>query len=216
MYPRLSDHVYVADVDGDLVFLDARANAYYCIARSETAPVRAVLAGAPAPADDPRIEPLIASGLLEMAETARVWTGVQHRTPYADFHLLGVADRPMGVRAWLGLAAAAVTGWRARLWPKPVKWLTRRRAAPNQIPVTRAATIALEFDRLRPLVFGSGGCLVSSIMLLEYLRRHGIDADWVFGVRTFPFDAHCWVEFEGVVLNDVAEHVGWFTPIAAS
>jgi hypothetical protein len=36
----------------------------------------------------------------------------------------------------------------------------------------------------------------------------------VFGVRTHPFEAHCWLEKDRVILDDTVEHVRWFTPIA--
>ncbi len=74
----------------------------------------------------------------------------------------------------------------------------------------------MQLDRLRPLIPRSGLCVPSSMLLLCYLRRHGIHAQWVFGVQTFPFEAHCWVEYDGVVLNDTLEHVCWYTPIAAA
>ena len=33
------------------------------------------------------------------------------------------------------------------------------------------------------------------------------------GVQLHPFLAHAWVELDGAVLNDVAEHVAQFTPV---
>ena len=43
------------------------------------------------------------------------------------------------------------------------------------------------------------------------LRRDGgIPAELVLGVRTFPFEAHAWVELDGRVLNDDLDHVGRF------
>ena len=45
------------------------------------------------------------------------------------------------------------------------------------------------------------------------LRRHGHDARWVFGVRTWPFRAHCWLQRGEVVLDDDLETLVPLTPI---
>ena len=55
--------------------------------------------------------------------------------------------------------------------------------------------------------------LYDSLALLEYLARYGIYADWVFGVQTRPFAAHCWVQHGDIVFNDTVEHVSGYTPI---
>jgi hypothetical protein len=34
-------------------------------------------------------------------------------------------------------------------------------------------------------------------------------------VQTVPFEAHSWLQFNGVVLDDRAEHVAWLKPILA-
>lgn len=47
-------------------------------------------------------------------------------------------------------------------------------------------------------------CLLESLVLLWVLRRAGIEAELLLGVRTIlgPFEAHAWVEYDGIVLND--------------
>jgi hypothetical protein len=70
------------------------------------------------------------------------------------------------------------------------------------------------FDRLRPLFFSArDACLLESLALLEFLAGHDLHPDWVFGVRTRPFAAHCWVQYGDAVCNDVVERVCRFTPI---
>lgn len=56
-------------------------------------------------------------------------------------------------------------------------------------------------------------CLVRSFLLLRFLRRAGRDAQWVFGVRTWPFVAHCWLQVGDCVLDDERERLAAFTPI---
>ena len=50
-------------------------------------------------------------------------------------------------------------------------------------------------------------CLQQSLVLWWLLRRQGIETDIRIGVRkeTSPFEAHAWVEYLGLVLNDSAD-----------
>ncbi|MBA4090126.1 MAG: hypothetical protein C0494_05970 [Sphingobium sp.] len=61
-----------------------------------------------------------------------------------------------------------------------------------------------------------GRCLSNSIALRRRLQRYGHRATLVFGVRLFPFEAHCWLQRGVTVLNDHHEHVAQFTPVLAA
>jgi hypothetical protein len=58
-------------------------------------------------------------------------------------------------------------------------------------------------------------CLVRSFMLMRFLTRAGADARLVFGVRTWPFGAHCWVQAGDQVLDDYADRLVGYSPIMA-
>lgn len=45
-------------------------------------------------------------------------------------------------------------------------------------------------------------CLQRSAVAACLLKRYGIKADLVIGVRQMPFKAHAWVEVDGQVVND--------------
>lgn len=45
-------------------------------------------------------------------------------------------------------------------------------------------------------------CLQRSAATSCLLRRYGIPAEMVIGIRQLPFQAHAWVEVEGQVVND--------------
>ena len=69
---------------------------------------------------------------------------------------------------------------------------------------------------LRPLLFtAKDACLFDALALSNYLARYRIFATWVFGVQTGPFAAHCWLQHEGVVLNDTPDNVRRYAPILA-
>lgn len=57
-------------------------------------------------------------------------------------------------------------------------------------------------------------CLPSSFVAASFLTSIGFDCDIVFGVRSHPFGAHCWIERAGTVLDDELDRVRAFTPIA--
>jgi hypothetical protein len=58
---------------------------------------------------------------------------------------------------------------------------------------------------------GRALCLEQSLALYYLLRRQGVGVRYCQGVQAYPFAAHAWVEYRGEPINDVAEHVKWFT-----
>lgn len=50
-------------------------------------------------------------------------------------------------------------------------------------------------------------CLVRSFVLARLLQRCGQGCTWCIGVRTWPFAAHCWLEYAGVALDDRPERL---------
>ena len=60
---------------------------------------------------------------------------------------------------------------------------------------------------------GRAACLERSLMLYWWLRRAGVPVQFRMGAQLYPFLAHAWVERDGRVINDVAEHVKLFRPI---
>lgn len=91
------------------------------------------------------------------------------------------------------------------------------RAEPAPAPIFSASLAAAvdHYHRWAPIAPLPGKCLVRSFLLLKSLRRQGLDATWVFGVRTWPFHAHCWLQVEDVVLDDHHERIGAYTPLMA-
>jgi hypothetical protein len=137
-------------------------------------------------------------------------------------------ERRLLLLAVLGLPATAVllrllgfnrcyAGLRRLVRPRPVI-----EPAPNMLRAYRIARLVrLANGRLPP----KANCLQRSLVLWTLLRRHGVDSDLRIGVRKerLPFappaanarlqdlvrlqpdahfEAHAWVEWQGVVLND--------------
>lgn len=64
----------------------------------------------------------------------------------------------------------------------------------------------------------TGTCLQQSIVLCWLLRLQGLKGDLRVGVRRqeHRLDAHAWVEYRGVVLNDDADVRQTFAPFDAT
>jgi hypothetical protein len=94
----------------------------------------------------------------------------------------------------------------------------RVRGRPRRTPVSvthrELAELVGAFLTLRPFFFAAkDACLFDALSLSEFLATYGVFPNWVFGVQSRPFAAHCWLQLDGLVLNDTIEHVERYTPI---
>ena len=101
---------------------------------------------------------------------------------------------------------------------RTVCWLHRRVARipfiaePHAELVKRTAYSVALAAALYP---GRALCLEQSLTLFYCLRRRGVHADLRLGVQPHPFEAHAWVEYRGVPINEFPERVKHFTPLPA-
>lgn len=208
----LAPDVHLALVDDDLVFLDATRDDYLCVSRRHKAEILAAMRGA-APSSD-LLDEVRGAGLL--IDGHRRWSGPCARTACSDLDI-SATERAIRSADLARLGLAMLRTWFDLRTGRPSRWFARHRSRPmSASPVhahDEAVRTAVALAWIRPLAPRSGRCLVRSLLLLHMLAMQGIRADWIFGVRTHPFNAHCWVEHQGVVLNDVLEHVRWYTPI---
>lgn len=71
------------------------------------------------------------------------------------------------------------------------------------------------FDRLRPWYPRDYLCLFDSLALIEFLAHYRQYPTWIFGVRSDPFYAHCWLQADALLLNDALETTSVYCPIMA-
>jgi hypothetical protein len=89
----------------------------------------------------------------------------------------------------------------------------------ERVPVTDghddATVAAVEYRIAMGAAFfpGRAACLERSLALYCYLRSRGVAVEYRLGARLYPFAAHAWIEYRGVPINDVPEHVTHFYPI---
>ena len=203
-----SPHVRVADVDNDLILLDLPDDSYFCLSGEEADEVILALRGDEQDPESPVIAELLDAGLLRAV----------------DDLIPSFLERPMpedgmpprgSTLASVTLLPAILAGLihyqlrRKALLRRPVRTATRKTLDDAEV-----IRLVRRFRQLRIFIPRGGRCFVQSWLLVRLLRKRGIAAEWIFGVRTYPFEAHCWVEWRGRVLNDWADHVRWYEPIA--
>jgi hypothetical protein len=180
-----------------------------------------------------QIRYLQCNGLLESRATestdaeARV---LREITPPSREALKGVAEHRSGGRGGMagiptpsvleaGLMLAQVKGvLKVRRLAGTLAWI---RHSLEAIPADDAADLesvkAIEYAVAMAGAFypGRAKCLEQSLALYCLLRQRGVAARYCQGVQPYPFEAHAWIEYRGLVINDVPEHVRHFARFPA-
>lgn len=207
---RLSSHTHAAVCGDDLVLLDVAAGSYACLAGCAPLVELSTASSAIAVGD-----PELALGLLRIG-------ALEEGSPSPRF-IAAPAGRDVAgagaITAGAASAMIAALAWMARsYWRAPFGQLIktaqagRMGASQDEAKITE---LTRAFGRMLPWAPAQGACLYRSFYLLAFLRRHGLSASWVFGVQTYSFEAHCWLQSGDLVLDDHVEHVRSFAPILA-
>lgn len=212
--PGLRPDVHGVTIGDDAVFLGVAHDRYVCVPQVAGLLVADAAHRVLGVADPGFAEDLRHAGLLAVEPVPRVpLAAIAKPTKSA---LGDTFARPRwrdGVAAACAMADLAQGYWRQPL-SSLVAWAAEG-AGPqgDQPPSASMLDVVASFHRWAPFAPAPGKCLLRSFMLLRLLRRHGHDARWVFGVRTWPFRAHCWLQAGDVVLDDDVEALVALTPI---
>lgn len=206
--------VHLAWVGEDLVILDLVDGQYFCLPGIAGVAARSDAGGLEA-ADPEALVDLVAAGLIQPAGAPSAALAADLiASPTAD--LLDRIPASLDARAAAAMAQAfgvVVRRFHGRPLRAIVSAAARARPTTRQSDAVALARRAAGFATMLPWVPLQGECLFRSFMLLAFLRSGGFDARWVFGVRTWPFQAHCWLQSGALVLDDAADRVAAFTPI---
>ncbi|MGH9841776.1 MAG: lasso peptide biosynthesis B2 protein [Blastocatellia bacterium] len=131
------------------------------------------------------------------------------------FGALSWAEKLVFLRACVTLPLIAIVLWRAGL-ARCQRWITGVSAKGAETP---ALDRALKTARLINAAAHHGiyraNCLERSLALAFELRRNGIESQLRIGVSSGNgFQAHAWIEMDGVVLNDSPFVAGEYKPFA--
>lgn len=214
---KLTEPVHAVMIDTDLVFLDIDADAYFCLPLPQGL---ARLDGERLETPDPLLgDELVAAGLaqaepLEEAPARRPPPAPPARTARRLLELTGGKDirlRPAHLKA-VGAAVRAGLGSRKRTFRQLIAAHAQGEPA-VAVDMDRLLSDVAIWRHLAPWLPLDGVCLFRSGMLAAFLRELGHRPTWVFGVRTWPFQAHCWLQVQDVALDDEAERLCAFAPI---
>ena len=205
----LAAQAHGVSVGPDLVFLHVSQDAYVCL------PGAGVKLAPGAAAIETTDQALL--GVLEGADLIGSTPAPRHMASRALGELRR-AHRPVSAGDVLGgMGMTWSSGWRYRgRFADLIAW--GRCANPDLLnastkPCETACRIVHRFQRRWPWAVGRGQCLHRAFLLLSQLRAGGCDAAWVFGVRTYPFEAHCWLQIGDTVLDDPIGRLAAYQPL---
>lgn len=193
-----------AMVGPDLILLDLTDDAYLLFPECPGL----VVVGDRVQGPRETIDALAAEGLVSAGAP------VDRRTP-PTLPKTRLPDIP-AVRPRLADAALFATLWfraaRRRPTVRQLADRVRKRSGRRDAPEAIAERVEV-FRQLLPLAPWGGACLFQAELLLGFLNAAGLDADWVFGVRAWPFLAHCWLQVDDVAVSQSPETLTLYRPI---
>ncbi|MGV9005945.1 MAG: lasso peptide biosynthesis B2 protein [Brevundimonas sp.] len=204
-----AEGVFLARVREDIVVLDVNADRYHCLLDAADWMVLGKSGSVTVP-DEPAARELLSAGIAmgDCAKTPR-------RRPEAARRQFATAAAPS--RWSLFRTGVAIASTTMAFRGLPLRQLIAGSAgSPGPVrPVDDRClgeTVAA-FQGALPWVPFEGECLQRAFQLRRVLTGRGIHADWIFGVRTWPFAAHCWLQIGDLVIADTLERVDRYTPI---
>jgi hypothetical protein len=228
----LSEHCHACLAGDEVVILDVRQDKYLSLdaasARAvgrliEQWPVGRIASEPTSPSAGPNeiLEDLFARGIITR--------GASSTSSAANFAARQVDDEFTGtlpsltptVRlsdlvAYVRSCRAATLQLRRHSFEQIVRSARMHRAERSSLTPDSATVRKLVgvYREIRPWFrSATDQCVFECLALSDFLYRGGSCVDWVFGVRTNPFAAHCWLQHRSTVLNDTLENVFRFTPI---
>ncbi|WP_341018738.1 lasso peptide biosynthesis B2 protein [Brevundimonas diminuta] len=204
----ISQGVHMAWRGDDIVVLNIAADAYTCIVGG--AQILHPISGAP---DEVGVHPDFQSELLSAGLISVQRPQTRRRHAPAPTSVSPVAPAPIGAAfraARLAFSAGRQfeqSALEMLIRPEAVQFGKAKANGPTPAALTSAFLTAL------PWLPSPGKCLKRSYALRRQLARAGTPVDWVFGVRTWPFLAHCWLQIDDVLLADDLDRVLGYSPI---
>ena len=203
--------VFMTPVHEDIVVLDVRTDRYECLVDA-AAWLKPAADGSLTVPDEGVARQLIGAGLAsEQAPPTRhalipARRALTRSTPASRWDVL---------RAGLVLAAATAS-FRSLSLDTLVRSPEHAPGSPAGADHNRLAELVGAAQAAAPFVPFEGECLQRAHLLRRLLWREGFRPQWIFGVRTWPFGAHCWLQIDDLVVGDTLDRVRFYTPIMAA
>jgi hypothetical protein len=218
--------IHVCFTSDGAVFLDVKHDRYVGLEHPKAQILRRLLSQQPADDEmDSLGRELVASGLLTSTAQHRREPIEAPSIDAPDSLLIDSLDndapRPSALHVlrfltacatvWVHLHLGSLDRALARARRRKQKLLRSARS----VDMEKARQATRVFVHLRTFVYTARDhCLFDSLTLSDYLQRCGVLTSCVFGVRTLPFAAHCWVQAGKSLLTETSvEYVADFSPI---
>lgn len=213
---ELPPDVHMCEIGGTILFLDIRGDRYVRLTDIQSEWLFEVIETEKPEAisDDARrfCSRLVERSLLRPGDGAgRPLAPLQHTPPTSSLFELGLTSSASLASVGRMTAAIADCWWTFRhrqLFPAvraARRWKAGLAGTAAEDPHSVYASICA-FREIAPYFFTSRDqCLFRSLTLAKFLSLEGSRCDWIFGVRLDPFEAHCWIERDGVVLNEFTD-----------
>ena len=209
MQAPLADGVFMVVCGEDVVVLNIHDDHYSCLPEAG-AHLKISLSAAQGP------EPLLAD-LADAGLTGAKESGGRCPSPPLPDKALDLSGARPRMADNLCVVRAISSAWSHGPGRRPFAELLLGSEPPENyaVDVKLIARLTLAFTRLLPWAPAQGACLYRAWLLRRILQSRGQTATWVFGVRTWPFGAHCWLQVDRFVLDDEPDRVAHYTPIMA-
>ncbi|WP_083224804.1 lasso peptide biosynthesis B2 protein [Sphingomonas panacis] len=217
---RLKEGLYHCIAGRNVIFLDLSRNRYFALPSTSTVTFRQLVArnGETVAGAEAALSSLIDAGyLLEAADSDLSFKVLEIEAPAGDAY----SRNEVPHRLWPLLVAVYSelrTSLRIRLFPLHSVFarsaISRRVIGRDEHErKTEVDLWVSAFERAALILGRSNRCLTRSLAMFSVLRARGVTANLVIGVRSEPFSAHAWVQYEGTVLNDTFGQINNYSPI---
>lgn len=201
--------VHFAAVDEDIIILDVKADQYSCLFQG-AAWTTLTEDGAVIVSDDQSANELRGAGLATSERPAQV--RLRPTEPRREW-TPATGGQPLRIlKASLDLLAATLA-FRGKHFSDLIQPVGAAPWRTNSSQEHVLATVLLSYRSALPWIPFEGECLQRAFQLRRILMREGIATDWVFGVRAWPFGAHCWLQIGDEVIGDSLARVSQYSPI---
>ncbi|MDP3406306.1 MAG: lasso peptide biosynthesis B2 protein [Brevundimonas sp.] len=202
-------HIHLAALDEDIIVLDVAADRYSCLLEANAhlsfGPAGAILA-----ADEEVAESLLGASLASRSPCKLTRPAIiparREVTPSAT------PTRSDVLRAAIVLLTATLA-FRRKSFSELLRPPAFSAHASEGADAAALGLLLGAARTARPWVPNEGECLQRAYLLRAFLAGRGVRTDWIFGVRTWPFSAHCWLQIGDLVVGDRLDRVNRYTPI---
>lgn len=215
---QLRDDLHWCDCNERAVFLDTRADRYFCLPHEANGAFLRLAACGMRPGDRERLRLLVEREvLIETDSRTDIRPPARIGPPTHDY-----LDDPIPRAPPLSILRALAAELRAAVALRALPFHQFIEAVRNGPPAT-TTTRRIPCRSIEEIISAAAAvslmtrshdrCLVRALAVHSACRSRGLKAKLVFGVIAHPFTAHCWVQLESAVLVGDYEQARLHTPI---